>query len=288
MAELRDEALVHEEQLRLLYIERDQQAAKQRMHSELRRVYSTKLYVGSPIIEAAEEEVVVPVTLEAASVTVMEKCPSGSVGQEEEQTDVLEVVESILITDSNERPKDQAYQDSLRVASEGVTMSEMVHSESARLALLESLPGTIATMPKLLMWVASRIWDVWIPWLAFRTWDIYILQLAFRIWDVWIRSWPCTTAGVSQPSGLWRRGNYLSSRKRIKAGDSLSGSSSESEGDSTSSIFAFFVNCFFLREPSSWLVREPLFMARRELSLEGVWDVDCLESQCYNFKTEQQ
>ena len=55
-----------------------------------------------------------------------------------------------------------------------------------------------------------------------------------------------------------------------RAGDSLSGSLSESEGDSTSSVFCLFVNCFFLREPLSWLVREPLFMARKELSLEGV------------------
>ena len=195
------------------------------------------------------------------------------------QTGVEEVVESISITDTNKRLKDQAYQDSLRVAPEGVTMSELVHSKRARLVMLESLPGMIANMPKLLMWVASHIWDVWIPLLAFRTWDIWTLQLAFHIWDMWIRSWPCITAAVSQPSGLWRRGNYHSSRKRIKAGDFVSSLSSESEGDSTSSVFAFFVNCFFLREPSSRLVREPLVMARRELSLEGVLDVDCLESQ---------
>ena len=73
---------------------------------------------------------VVPVILEAASVTVMEKCPLGSVGQEEEQIDVLEVVESISIPD--------------------------VHK------VVETLPGIIATMPHsmLRVWVAWRTWDV--------------------------------------------------------------------------------------------------------------------------------
>ena len=121
--------------------------------------------------------------------------------------------------DESERPKDQAYLDSLRIAPEGATMSapegatmsELVHSRSARFVLSASLvPGIIAIMPKLLMWVASRVWEVW------------------------FRSWSWITAAVFQGSMLWRRRNCHISRKRIRirAGDSLSGSSSESEGDS--------------------------------------------------------
>ena len=91
--------------------------------------------------------------------------------------------------------------------------------------------------------------------------EAWLPRLVFCTWDVWIRSWPCITAVVSQPSGLWCRGNYHSSRKRIRAGDSLSGSSSESEGKSTSSGFCLFVSCFFLSKPSPWLVREPLVIA---------------------------
>ena len=60
---------------------------------------------------------------------------------------------------------------------------------------------------------------------------------------MWILIWPWITVTVSQASVPWRRENYHSSRKcinSIKAGDSLSGSLSESEGDSTLSVFCLF------------------------------------------------
>ena len=132
-----------------MYIEHNQQVAKQRMISELDWVHSTKLYFGSPVIKSAEEEMVVLVTLEAAGVAVMEMCPLGLVGQEEEQTDVSEVVESILIPD--------------------------VHK------VLGFLPGMIVTMPRsmLLMWVVCCNWDARIPQLVFHIWDVWIPQLVF-------------------------------------------------------------------------------------------------------------
>ena len=155
----------------------------------------------------------VAVSLE--SFVVRHEVRAHNIIDEEDQTDVVEMVKSISMPDAIVRPQDQAQLPSLRVAPEGAPILEAVHSRGSRFVLLESLPGMIATMPMLLMWVASCIWDVW------------------------KRSWPYIMATVCQASKLWRRESSHRSRKRIRAGDSLSGLSSELEGLSVSSVFAF-------------------------------------------------